>query len=74
MHTAQPNWVDYLQFRKDTTGGRYRIENGNEKPFNVKRLCVGNEMFGDWQLVFLQLKQYIIKHNIVGKGNVGKGP
>ena len=37
------------------------------KPFHVKRWCVGNEMFGDWQLEFMQLKQYTIKHNMVAK-------
>jgi len=58
-------WVDYCNSDVHTTGGRYRIENGHEKPFNVKYWCVGNEMFGDWQLGFMQLKHYTIKHNMV---------
>ena len=60
-------WVDYCNSGINTTGGRYRIENGHEKPFNVKHWCVGNEMFGSWQLGFMQLQQYTIKHNIVAK-------
>ena len=60
-------WVDYCNSGADTTGGRYRVENGHKTPFNVKYWCVGNEMFGDWQLGFMQLKQYTIKHNIVAR-------
>ena len=43
------------------------MKTGTKKPFNVKYWCVGNEMFGDWQLGFMQLKQYTIKHNQVAK-------
>ena len=67
-------WVDYCNSDADTTGGRYRVENGHEKPFNVKYWCVGNEMFGDWQLGFMQLKQYTIKHNIVAKAMWERDP
>jgi alpha-N-arabinofuranosidase len=65
-HSAA-EWVDYCNSGSNTTGGRYRIANGHMKPFNVKRWCVGNEMFGNWQLGFMQLKHYTIKHNIVAK-------
>jgi alpha-N-arabinofuranosidase len=65
-HSAA-EWVDYCNSGADTTGGRYRIANGHKKPFNVKHWCVGNEMFGNWQLGFMQLKHYTIKHNIVAK-------
>ncbi|MGD9159795.1 MAG: alpha-L-arabinofuranosidase C-terminal domain-containing protein [Desulfobacteraceae bacterium] len=65
-HSAA-EWVDYCNSGKDTTGGKYRIANGHEKPFNVKYWCVGNEMFGDWQLGFMQLKQYTNKHNMVAR-------
>ena len=65
-HSAA-EWVDYCNSGADTTGGRYRIENGHKKPFNVKYWCVGNEMFGEWQLGFMQLSHYTIKHNLVAK-------
>ncbi|MGD9162489.1 MAG: hypothetical protein PVG39_29045, partial [Desulfobacteraceae bacterium] len=65
-HSAA-EWVDYCNSGADTTGGSYRIKNGHKKPFNVKYWCVGNEMFGDWQLGFMQLKHYTIKHNIFAR-------
>jgi len=65
-HSAA-EWVDYCNSGADTTGGRYRVTNGHKKPFNVKYWCVGNEMFGNWQLGFMQLRHYTIKHNIVAK-------
>jgi alpha-N-arabinofuranosidase len=65
-HSAA-EWVDYCNSQANTTGGRYRIANGHKKPFNVKYWCVGNEMFGNWQLGFMQLNHYTIKHNIVAK-------
>jgi hypothetical protein len=34
-HSAA-GWVDYCNSGADTTGGRYRIENGNIKPFNLR--------------------------------------
>lgn len=67
-------WVEYCNSGAETTGGKYRIENGHKTPFNVKYWCVGNEMFGDWQLGFMQLKQYTIKHNIVAKAMWEKDP
>ena len=65
-HSAA-EWVDYCNSGADTTGGRYRIANGHKKPFNVKHWCVGNEMFGNWQLGFMQLRHYTIKHNMVAR-------
>ena len=40
-----------------------RKQNGNVKPFEVKYWCVGNEMFGTWQLGYMQLHHYTEKHN-----------
>jgi alpha-N-arabinofuranosidase len=31
----------------------------------VKYWCVGNEMFGPWQLGFMQMQHYTLKHNLV---------
>ncbi|MBK1878346.1 alpha-L-arabinofuranosidase C-terminal domain-containing protein [Pelagicoccus mobilis] len=58
-------WVDYCNSTGDTIGGQWRVDNGNYEPFNVKYWCVGNEMWGPWQLGFMQLSQYILKHNEV---------
>ncbi|MBN2420615.1 MAG: alpha-N-arabinofuranosidase, partial [Deltaproteobacteria bacterium] len=65
-HSAA-EWVEYCNSRENTTGAGYRIANGHDEPFNVKYWCVGNEMFGNWQLGFMQLQHYTIKHNMVAK-------
>jgi alpha-N-arabinofuranosidase len=33
----------------------------------VKYWCVGNEMFGPWQLGFMQMQHYTLKHNLVAE-------
>jgi alpha-N-arabinofuranosidase len=58
-------WVEYCNAAKTTIGGGWRAKNGNEKPYDVKFWCVGNEMFGPWQLGFMQMKHYTQKHNLV---------
>jgi alpha-N-arabinofuranosidase len=56
-------WVEYCNSSKDTIGGKWRVDNGNAEPYNVKYWCVGNEMFGTWQLGFMQMQHYVQKHN-----------
>ena len=65
--------------------GRIRAGNGHPEPHRVKWWCVGNEMYGRWQLGYMQLNHYVLKHNwietkmreidpairTVGVGNVG---
>ncbi len=58
-------WVEYCNSTGDTIGGQWRVDNGNYEPYDVKYWCVGNEMWGPWQLGFMQLEQYILKHNEV---------
>ncbi len=58
-------WVEYCNAASSTLAGSWRAKNGSEKPFAVKYWGVGNEMYGQWQLGFMQFKQYTIKHNIV---------
>ncbi len=60
-------WVEYCNAGKATIGGGWRAQNGHEKPYGVKFWCVGNEMFGPWQLGYMQLHQYTIKHNEVAE-------
>lgn len=57
--------VEYCNGGGDTIGGSWRVKNGSAEPYNVKYWCVGNEMFGAWQLGFMQLAQYTQKHNLV---------
>ena len=57
-------WVEYCNRGADTIGGGLRIKNGHSQPYGVKFWCVGNEMFGPWQLGFMQMKHYTQKHNL----------
>ncbi|MDX2187498.1 MAG: alpha-L-arabinofuranosidase C-terminal domain-containing protein [Opitutaceae bacterium] len=56
-------WMEYLNGGKGTLGGSWRVKNGHAEPYGVKYFCVGNEMFGPWQLGFMQLAHYTEKHN-----------
>ncbi len=56
-------WVEYCNAGGETVGGRMRIENGTTAPFDVELWCVGNEMWGTWQLGYMHLDQYTLKHN-----------
>jgi alpha-N-arabinofuranosidase len=58
-------WVEYCNREPETVAGGWRAKNGNPKPYGVKYWCVGNEMFGPWQLGFMQMKHYTLKHNEV---------
>jgi alpha-N-arabinofuranosidase len=60
-------WVEYCNSSADTVGGSWRLKNGNSYPFKVKYWCVGNEMFGRWQLGYMQLEHYTQKHNRVAQ-------
>ena len=57
-------WVEYCNRGADTIGGGWRIKNGNPQPYGVKFWCVGNEMFGPWQLGYMQMQHYTQKHNL----------
>lgn len=58
-------WVEYTNAGTDTIGGAWRAANGHEAPYNVKDWCVGNEMWGRWQLGFMALSHYVQKNNRV---------
>jgi alpha-N-arabinofuranosidase len=57
--------VEYANGSTNTLMGKARAANGHAKPFGVKWWCVGNEMWGNWQLGYMQLSQYVLKHNWV---------
>jgi len=56
--------VAYCNGPKTSTMGKLRAENGHPQPYGVKFWGVGNEMWGEWQLGVMPLKQYEIKHNL----------
>jgi len=57
--------VEYANGPADTPMGKVRARNGHPRPYHVKWWCVGNEMFGRWQLGYMQLNHYVLKHNWV---------
>lgn len=61
-HSAA-EWVAYCNDASKSHAAEMRKQNGNVKPFEVKYWCVGNEMFGTWQLGHMQLHHYTEKHN-----------
>lgn len=60
-------WVEYCNRGPETIGGGWRVKNGNPGAYGVKYWCVGNEMFGPWQLGFMQMQHYTQKHNLVAE-------
>jgi alpha-N-arabinofuranosidase len=60
-------WVEYCNASSKTIGGGWRAKNGHQQPYGVKFWCVGNEMFGPWQLGFMQMEHYVLKHNQVAE-------
>ena len=73
-HYSARQQVEYANGSADTIGGRWRVENGNPEPYGVKYWCVGNEMWGAWQLGFMQLSHYTQKHNLVATAMLQADP
>jgi alpha-N-arabinofuranosidase len=79
--------VEYANGATDTRMGKWRADNGSKEPFKIKWWCVGNEMWGDWQLGYMKLDHFVIKHNwieekmrkvdptivTIGSGDLGGG-
>jgi len=57
--------VEYANGSVKTLMGARRAAHGHPKPFGVKWWCVGNEMWGNWQLGYMSLSHYVLKHNWV---------
>ncbi|MBM3892647.1 MAG: alpha-N-arabinofuranosidase, partial [Verrucomicrobia bacterium] len=57
--------VEYANGAANTPMGALRAKNGSSAPFKVKYWCIGNEMYGPWQLGHMALEHYVQKHNWV---------
>ncbi|MFB3777461.1 MAG: alpha-N-arabinofuranosidase [Bryobacteraceae bacterium] len=55
--------VEYCNCPATTRLGKLRADNGHPEPFNIRLWCIGNEMYGPWQLGRMSLNQYWEKHN-----------
>ena len=73
-HFSARQQVEYANATAETVGGRWRTENGHAEPYGVKYWCVGNEMWGAWQLGFMQLRHYTQKHNLVAAAMLEADP
>ena len=61
------NEVEYFNGAATTPMGKRRAANGHPEPYDVQLWAVGNEMFGDWQLGHMPIKEYVKKHNKVAE-------
>lgn len=59
--TNAKNLVEYCNGNGDTEYANLRRKNGNEKAYNIKYWCLGNEMDGDWQIGHSTVENYIEK-------------
>lgn len=57
--------VEYVNRPPESANGAWRARNGRREPWRVKWWGVGNEMWGPWQLGYMSLNQYVLKHNLV---------
>ena len=65
-HSAMEE-VKYVNGPATEAMGKWRAENGRKEPWKVKWWAVGNEMFGNWQLGYMSINHYVIKHNDFAK-------
>ena len=66
--------VEYANGSPETIGGSWRVRNGHAEPYGVTYWCVGNEMFGNWQLGHMKLEHYTQKHNRVANAMLKADP
>ena len=59
--------VEYANGAVSTPMGRLRAANGHPQPYKVRFWGVGNEPWGDWQLGFIPVAQFELKHNMFAK-------
>ncbi len=59
--------VEYANGAVTTPMGRLRAANGHPEPYHVKFWGVGNEPWGEWQLGFMPVAQWELKHNMLAK-------
>jgi alpha-N-arabinofuranosidase len=59
--------VEYTNGAVTTTMGKLRAANGHPEPYHIKFWGVGNEPWGEWQLGFMPVAQWELKHNMFAK-------
>lgn len=59
--------VQYIVGSPETPMGRLRAANGRKEPWAEKYWAVGNEMYGTWQLGWVPVDLYVLRHNAAAK-------
>ena len=59
--------VEYANGPATTPMGKLRAANGHPEPYHIKFWGVGNEPWGEWQLGFMPVAQWELKHNMFAK-------
>jgi len=59
--------VEYANGEATTPMGKLRAANGHPEPYHIKFWGVGNEPWGEWQLGFMPVAQWELKHNMFAK-------
>jgi alpha-N-arabinofuranosidase len=59
--------VEYANGAVTTPMGILRAANGHPEPYHIKFWGVGNEPWGEWQLGFMPVAQWELKHNMFAK-------
>ena len=57
------DWIEYLTGSTATKYGKLRSKNGRSKPYKLKTIFIGNEMFGGWQIGHTDAKTYALKYD-----------
>ncbi len=52
------NWVEYCNGAGDTSYANLRRKYGHQEPYNVRYWCLGNEVFGGWQIGHKNAEDY----------------
>jgi alpha-N-arabinofuranosidase len=55
--------VEYVNGAASSPMGQLWAKNGHPEPYACKWWSIGNEMYGDWQLGHMPLKEYVQRHN-----------
>lgn len=66
--------VEYVNGSAETPMGKWRARNGHPEPFSCRFWSIGNEMYGDWQLGHMPLKDYVKRHNRFAQVMKAKDP
>jgi alpha-N-arabinofuranosidase len=72
--TLAADEVEYVNGAAHTPMGRLRAQNGHPGSFNCQFWSVGNEMYGEWQLGHMPLKDYVKRHNRFAEAMKAKDP